>query len=194
MPNSSQPTDPPRKSVDKHIVWAILLVVAFIIVSGVIMVWFGLRIVSHGVQVKVSETGADGRVATVKTPVGNFKISKAAISSDLDLGLPVYPGARRETDSDDDNSVSINFDLPNETNLRIAAAKFSTPDSLGKVQKFYKQRLGGEITSFTHADSDGKIVFEIKHGEQEKILSLASHGGATEIHLVRIFHGRAEPN
>lgn len=194
MVTSPQPAAPPRKPVDKHVIWAILLVIAFIIVSGILMVWFGLRIVSHSVQVKVNETGPDSRVATVKTPIGDFKITKAPTSSDLDLGLPIYPGATRETDSDDDNSLSLNFDLPNETNLRIAAAKFNTPDLLSKVQEFYKQRLAGEITSFTHADHDAKVVFEVKDGEQDKIVSLASHDGGTEIHLVRIFHGHAEPN
>lgn len=194
MATSPQSAVPPRKPVDKHVIWAILLVIAFIIVSGILMVWFGLRIVSHSVQVKVNETGPDSRVATVKTPIGDFKISKAQASSDLDLGLPIYPGATRETDSDDDNSLSLNFDLPNETNLRIAAAKFNAPDPLSKVQEFYKQRLGGEITSFTQHDRDGKVVFEIKHSEQEKIVSLTSHGSGTEIHLVRIFHGHAEPN
>jgi len=176
------------------VVWAILLVIAFIIVSGVFMVWLGLRIVSHGVQVTVNETGPDGRVATLKTPVGNFKITKEATPSDLHLGLPVYPGATRATDSADDDSVSLNFDLPNEANLRIATAKFNTPDPLSKVKEFYKQQLGGEITSFTQADRNGKVVFEMKHGDQDKVVSLASHDGGTQIHLVRIFHGHAEPN
>jgi hypothetical protein len=191
---SSQPAVPPRKPVDKHVIWAILLAIAFIIVSGILMIWFGLRIVSHSVQVKVNEAGTESRVATVKTPAGDFKITEAPASSDLDLGLPLYPGATRETDSDDDNSLSLNFDLPNETNLRIAAAKFKTSDELSKVQEFYQQRLGGEITSLTHADHDNKVIFEIEHGEQDKIVSLAPHGGGTEIHLVRIYHGQAEPN
>ncbi|HET9176867.1 MAG TPA: hypothetical protein VFQ24_00740 [Terriglobia bacterium] len=194
MATSPQPTVPPRKPVDKHVIWAILLVIAFIIVSGIFMVWFGLRIVSHAVRVRVNETGADSRVATVKTPIGEFKITKAPASSDLDLGLPVYPGATRAADSSDNNSFSLNFDLPNEANLRVAAAKFNTPDALSKVQEFYRQQLGGEITSFTGADRNGKVIFEIKHGEQDKVVTLASRGGGTEIHLVRIFHGRDEPN
>ena len=194
LASSPQPAVPPRKPVDKHIVWAVLLVIAFIIVSGILMIWFGLRIVSHSVQVTVNEAGPESRVATVQTPIGNFKISKAPASSDLDLGLPIYPGATRAEDSTDDNSISLNFDLPNETNLRIAAAKFNTPDRLTKVQEFYRQQLGREISSFTHADQDGKVVFEMKHGDQDKVVSLASRGGGTEIHLVRIFHGHSEPN
>lgn len=194
MATSPTPTEPPRKPLDKHVVWAILLAIGFIIASGIFMVWFGLRILSHGVQIKVSDAGSDSKVVTVRTPIGNFKIAKEQNASDLHLGLPVYPGATRATDSRDENSVSLSFDLPNDTNLRIAAAKFNTPDSLSKVQDFYKHQLGGEVTSFTRTDRDGKVVFEMKYGEQDKVVSLTPHDGGTQIHLVRIFHGHAEPN
>jgi hypothetical protein len=194
LATSPTSVEPPRKPLDKHVVWAILLVIAFIIASGIFMVWFGLRILSHGVQIKVREAGSDSKVVTVRTPIGNFKIAKEQNASDLHLGLPVYPGATRATDSRDENSVSLSFDLPNDTNLRIAAAKFNTPDSLSKVQDFYRQQLGGEVTSFTRTDRDGKVVFEMKYGEQDKVVSLTPHDGGTQIHLVRIFHGHAEPN
>lgn len=194
MGTSQPPAQSPRKPLDKHVVWAILLVVAFIIASGVFMVWFGLRILSHSVHVNVAETGSDRKVVTVKTPVGSLKISKEQNVSDLGLGLPIYPGATRAADSGDDNSVSLAFDLPNDTNLRIAAAKFNTPDPVSKVQEFYKQQLGGDVTSFTQTNRDGKVVFEMKYGEQNKVVSLTPHDRGTRIDLVRIFHGHAEPN
>ena len=194
MAISPTPVQPPRKPLDKHVVWAILLVVAFIIASGIFMIWFGLRILSHGVQIKVAETGPDRKVVTVKTPVGSFKIAKEQNVSDLQLGLPVYPGATQVTDSHDDNSVSLSFNLPNEVNLRIAVAKFNTPDPIEKVREFYRQQLGGEVTSITQTDRGGKIVFEMKYGEEEKVVSLRPHDGGSRIDLVRIFHGRAEPN
>jgi hypothetical protein len=194
LATSSQPVGPPRRPLDKHVVWAILLVIAFIIASGIFMIWFGLRILSHSVRVRVSEAGSDSKVVTVRTPIGNFKIAKEQKPSDLHLGLPVYPGANRATDSQDDNSVSLSFDLPTDTNLRIAAARFNTPDPLNKVQDFYKQQLGGEVTSFTRTDHEDKVVFEMKYGEQDKVVSLTPHDGGTQIHLVRIFHGHAEPN
>ena len=137
---------------------------------------------------------SDRKVVTVKTPMGNFKIAKEQNVSDLHLGLPLYPGATRAEDSSDDNSVSVAFDLPNETNLRIAVAKFSTPDPISKVQEFYKKHLGGEVTSVKQTNDEGKVVFEMKYNEQDKVVSLSPHDGGTRIALVRIFHGRAEPN
>ncbi|TAM78683.1 MAG: hypothetical protein EPN47_20035 [Acidobacteria bacterium] len=194
MATSPQPAGLPRKPLDKHVVWAILLVIGFIIASGLFMVWFGLRILSHSVQVKVSETGPDSKVVTVRTPVGNLRIAKDQNLRDPDIGLPVYPGSTRAADSNGDNSVSLNFDLPSDTDLRIVAAKFNTPDPVNKVQDFYKVQLGGEATSFSRTDREGKIVFEMKGGEQDKVVSLRPYDGGTQIHLVRIFHGHAEPN
>jgi hypothetical protein len=130
----------------------------------------------------------------VKTPMGNLKIAKDQNVSDLELDLPIYPGATRESTRSDDNSVSLSFDLPEQVNLRIAVAKFDTPDPIEKVRAFYKQQLGGEVTSFTQTDRSGKIVFEMKYGEEEKVVSLRPHDSGTRIDLVRIFHGHAEPN
>lgn len=194
MATSPAPPAPPRKPLDKHVVWAILLVVAFIIASGVFMVWYGLRILSHSVHINASERGADTKVFTVETPMGNFKIAREQGINDLHLGLPLYPGATSENSSNDENSVSLAFDLPNETNLRIAAAKFNTPDALSKVQEFYKEKLGSEVTSFSQTNRDGKVVFEMKYNEQDKVVSLSPHEGGTRIDLIRIFHGSAQPN
>lgn len=194
MATSPPPGNPARKPVDKHFVWAILLVIGFIIASGIFMVWFGLRILSHGIKVNVSEPGSDTKVVTVRTPMGNFKIAREQSAGDLHLGLPLYPGATRAEDSSDGNSLSLTFDLPNESNLRIAAEKFNTPDELSKVQEFYKMQLGDEVASFSQSNRAGKVVLEIKSNDQDKIVSLSPHDGGTRITLVCIFHGRAEPN
>lgn len=194
MATSPPSGQPARKPVDKHFVWAILLLLGFITASGIFMVWFGLRILSHGIKVNVSEPGSDSKVVTVKTPMGNFKIAREQSVSDLHLGLPLYPGATRTEDSNDDNSVWLTFNLPNETNLRIAAAKFNTPDALSSVQEFYKKQLGSEVSSFSQTSRGGKVVFEINSNDQDKLVSLSPHDGGTRIALVRIFHTHAEPN
>ena len=194
MGPSPPPSGPSRQPLDKHMVWAALLVIVFIIASGIFMIWFGLRLLSRGVHVQVTGSSSDRKGVTVKTPVGDFKIAKEQNVSDLQLGLPVYPDATRVRDTQDDNSVSLTFDLPDQMNLRIAAAKFDTPDPIGKVREFYKQQLGGEVTSLSQTGHSGKIVFEMKHGEQDKVVSLKPHDGGTRIGLVRIFHGRGEPN
>lgn len=194
MGSSLPPSEPSRKPLDKHMVWAALLVIGFIIASGVVMVWFGLRILSRSVHVKVTDSGPDRKVIMVKTPVGDFKIAREQNVSDLQLGLPIYPGATRVTDTHDENSLSLAFNLPDQVNLRIAVAKFDTADSVAKVRNYYKQQLGGEVTTLTQTDRNGKTVFEMKYGGQDKVVTLRPLMGGTRVELVRIFHGRAEPN
>lgn len=174
-------------------VWVAVLIVGLIIASAIFVVWFGLRILSHGVHVKVTESTPDRKVVTVKTPMGDLKIAKEQNISDLRLGLPIYPGAIRERVSSKDDSVSVTFNLPSQVNLRVAVAKFDTPDSIEKVREFYNQQLGGEVTS-VRTESSGKTVFEIKYGEQDKVVTLKPDDGGTHIELVRIFHGYGEPN
>lgn len=194
MGSSLPPSAPsPKQPRNRHLVWAVVLTIGFITASGIIMVWFGLRLLSRSVHVKVTESTPNRKVLTVKTPMGDFKIAREQNINEFQLGLPVYPGAVRAKDAEDD-SVSLSFGLPDRMNLRVAVAKYDTPDPVEKVRTFYRQQLGGEVTSITRTDRGGKTVFEMKHGEQDKVVTLRPHQGGTRIDLVRIFHGRAEPN
>lgn len=188
------PSMPPKQPPDRNMVWAAVLIVGFIIAAAFFMVWLGLRILSHGVHVKVTENTPNSKVVTVKTPVGNLKIAKEENISDLRLGLPIYPGATRERVGNSNDSVSLTFNLPSQVNLRVAVAKFDTPDPIEKVRKYYKQQLGAEVTSITQTNSAGKTVFEIKYSDQDKVVKLTPRNGGTHIELVRFFSENGEPN
>jgi hypothetical protein len=150
--------------------------------------WTGLRFLSHAVRVHVEEGGAGKKEVTIKTPVGSFGVTKDA--SEADLGLPIYPRAKRIRD----DSASLRFDLPDDQNLRVIVGKFESSDSIDTVKDFYRQSLAKETTRFVDKDSQGKTVFEIKRDHQEKIVALTNLGPGTRIELVRIVHGRAEAN
>lgn len=188
------PSMPPKQPPDRNMVWAAVLIVGFIIAAAFFMVWLGLRILSRGVHVKVTENTPNSKVVTIKTPVGNLKVAREKDISDLQLGLPIYPGATRERVGSGNDSVSITFNLPSEVNLRVAVARFDTSDPMEKVRDFYKQRLGGEVTSITRTTSSGKTVFEIQYGDQEKVVKLTPRDGGTHIELVRFFKENGEPN
>jgi hypothetical protein len=111
--------------------------------------------------------------------------------SEAGLGLPLYPGAVRVKD---ENSATVNIDLPGEEHVRLLVAKFETSDPLEKVKDFYRERLGNEVTKFVEKSPDGKTVFEIKHGDRVKVVALRRAGDGTRIELVRVFHGTEEGN
>jgi len=183
------PAAPPPPRTGSHIVMIVLLLLALIIVVSVATVWVGLRFITRGVSVNVQDGDSGRKEVSIKTPVGSMEVSQDVDESRL--GLPIYPGAQRLKDQD---SANVNFSFGGETGLRLVVAKFETPDPLGKVRDFYKQRLGGDVTRFVEKDSEGKTVFEIKRSGQEKVVALESRGGGTRIALVRVNHGPTEAN
>ena len=76
----------------------------------------------------------------------------------------------------------------------MQVAKFETSDPFEKVRAFYKQRLAAEVTKFTDKDAEGRTVFEIKTGNQERVVALKGAGSKTVIELVRVSFGTDESN
>jgi hypothetical protein len=183
------PVAPPPPRSGSHILAIVLLVLALIVLVSVVTVWTGLRFLARSVQVQV-EGGAGGKKeVSIKTPVGSLEVRSDI--SEAQLGLPIYPGAKRMKDKD---SATVNLGLPGKQNLRIVAAKFETADPLEKVRDFYKHRLGSEVTKFTEKNQEGNTVFEIKHDDQEKVVALESKGTGTQIALLRVTHAPDETN
>ena len=188
-PHPPQPPAPPAPArPSSNIVAIVLLLLALIVVVSGLVVWGGLRYLSRGVQVRVSEA-KNGKQVSVQTPVGSFEVKKDV--NEAQLGLPIYPGATRVKDED---SATINMDFGGEHGVHLVVAKFETADDLDKVRSFYQDRVGGEVTKLTKKDSEGKTVFEIKHKDQARIIALKSAGSGTRIELVRVEHGPEEGN
>lgn len=194
MGSSPPPSGPPIEPPERRMVGTAMVIVGLIIAVAIAVVWFGFHLLSNHVYVKVTERTPNSKVVTVKTPVGDFKIARERNISDLQIGLPIYPGAMRERVTGNNDSIAVSFSLPQQVNLRVAVAKFDTPDPIAKVRQFYKQQLGGEVTSLSRTGDDGKTVFEIKYGQQDKVVILKPRDGGTHIELVRFFHGYGEPN
>ncbi len=186
-PRAPAPPQPARTG--SHIVAIALLVLALIVVVSALTLWIGLRFLAKGVQVSVEEGARGQKEVSIKTPVGSLEVAKEV--SEARLGLPVYPGAERLKDKD---SASVNIGILGEENVGLWVAKYETDDSLGKVRDFYKQRLGSSVTKFTEKDPKGNTAFEIKHGDDEKVVALESRGGRTLIVLVHVTHSREGAN
>ena len=190
-PRPPVPPAPPRTG--SNVVAIVLLGLAVIVVVSALVLWTGLRFLSHSVQINQRESGAGKKEVSIKTPFGGIEVNKNTSVSESALGLPIYPGAK-PVKGEDADSASVNIGLPGEQSVRVVAGKFETPDPIDKVEAFYHGRLGSEVTKFTAKDSDGKTVFEIKHKDSERVVALKSVLGATRIELVRVSHGGQESN
>lgn len=193
MATNAQPPRPPAPPQPpgsrSHFVIIALLFLALIVVVGCIGVWIGLRLLSSAVHVQVEQGGGGKKDVSIKTPLGSLEVNQNV--NEASLGLPIYPGATRIKEKD---SATINIDIADEANVRVLAGRFETPDSVAKVRAFYHERLGSQATQFKEKDEKGKIVFEMKHDKQEKVVALKSNGDKTVIELVRVSEGRPEAN
>lgn len=189
MGTSPQPPRPREGLTEKRMIGTALIILGLIIGSAIIMIWIGLRFLASNVHVQVNRKEGAGKEVTIKTPAGSLHVEEDV--NPARLGLPIYPGAVRARPS---GSAGVNLELPNDETLRVWAAKFETPDSLGQVSKFYDQQLGQEVTRYQARTREGKTVFEIKQGDEDRIVALERHGDKTWIQLARVFHGASEPD
>jgi len=183
------PTAPLPPRTGSNVVPIVLLSLALIVLVCVLALWASLRFIAHGVRVSVSEQGAAKKAVSIQTPFGGIQVNKNGEVSEAALGLPVYPGAARVRDQD---SASVSLGLPGDTGVHIAVAKYRTPDSIEKVKAFYQDRIGKEVTKFRERDNEGKTVFEIKVGDEVKVVALKGDFEGTRIDLVHVSAGEGE--
>ena len=193
MSTSPQPPRPPAAPQPPrtrgNFLAIALLLLALIVVLGTAGVMVGVRVLTHAVHFNVDETGGGKKAVSIKTPVGSLEVNHGV--TEASLGLPIYPGATAIKDSD---SANANLDIADETKVRINVGKFETLDSLDKVVTFYQNRIGNDVTRFKVKDKEGKTVFEIKHGNQDKVVALQRDGEKTVIELVHVAGGSQEAN
>jgi hypothetical protein len=165
------------------------LALALIVLASGIAVWTGLRFLSHSLRVQVEEREGRHKEVSINTPVGSIEVHHEV--DEDSLSLPIYPGATRVKDKD---TASVNLDFAGEAGVRVLAAKFETSDSFERVKAFYQERVGSQVSKLTDQGSNGKITFDIKGSDQEKIVDVKGAGSKTLIELVRISWGKTQSN
>lgn len=188
-PQPPRPPAPPQPPGSRgNLVAIALLLLALIVIVGSLGVWVGLHLLSSAVHVNVNHAGGNKEVS-INTPLGSVEVNHDL--NEANLGLPIYPGATRLKDH---ASANVNLDIADEAKVRVLAGKFETSDSVDKVRAFYHDRLGDQVTKYREKDEEGKTVFEIKQGKQDKVVALKSDGVKTIIELVRVSEGSPEAN
>lgn len=113
-----------------------------VIVAAVLVVAAGFFL---GSQVRV--TTSAGERFSLETPFGSVRVRDRSKIDPRHLGIPVYPGAVRRSDS---KAASLELDLGDEHGeLTVVAAEYTTPDAIEKVREFYHKELPGWIITET---------------------------------------------
>jgi hypothetical protein len=98
-----------------------------------------LILLACNVNVRKNGEGQDKRV-DIETPIGGLHVSKNA--DVRDVGLPVYPGARRKEKNEDgeENSASVNLSS-NLFGFRVVAIEYLSEDPPERLIAYYKNQL-----------------------------------------------------
>jgi hypothetical protein len=127
-----------------------------------------------------------GNKIDIETPVGAIRVNKTL---EHVTGLPVYPGATLSSDK------GANVEIFSAVN--IAVEKYESDDPEGKVEDWYRKRLGPEFhvetghtrVNWSHSDhvqfGDADYAFVDDRNDAAKVVALAKHDGGTEITLLR---------
>jgi len=119
------------------------------------------------INVKKNEDGEDKKV-DIETPVGGIHVSKDA--DVRDVGLAVYPGARKKQkdSSGDEKSANVNISGPG-FGVKVVAVEYLSDDSPDKLVAYYRDQLKkyGSVLE-CHTSKHGGDVEVNKMSHQDK--------------------------
>ena len=107
---------------------------ALLVIVGVL-----LALPACDVNVKKDSEGKEKNV-DIETPVGGLHVAKDA--DVRDIGLPVYPGARRKEQSEDNNPNSAHVNISTSLfGIKVVAIEYLADDPPEKLVAYYKDQL-----------------------------------------------------
>jgi hypothetical protein len=151
--------------------------------------------------VKVNKSGEDdngrNKNVDIQTPVGSIHVRNDADAQDI--GIPVYPGARRKERNEGGDQKSANVNLSfGAYGVKVMAVEYLTDDSPDKVAAYYKDQLkkkfGAVLECHTshrghdmgeHDDGKGSDALKCEGDNSGKVVELKS-GTRNNQHLVSI--------
>lgn len=99
-----------------------------------------LVLAATGCRVSSNKSNGNNDVK-VATPFGALQIKTNAAAAQASVGLPTYPGAQFvENNESNSGAADINIGF-GSFQMRVKAVSYRTPDSVDKVQAFYRNAL-----------------------------------------------------
>ena len=172
------PENKPRR--DPSVIWILLgvmLLGGVLVFSGVFIL---ARYLTNQVNLTVRDLRDGGKSVKIETPQGSLSVNGEVTAEQL--GLPLYPGARRAKPA----GASLSIEVPATGAVQIAAAEFETDDAIDKVADFYRRQLG---PSAGKSRQSGHLQFLVKGEGRRKIVALREAGTAVRISLASLLEG-----
>jgi hypothetical protein len=153
-----------------------VLTCVFVFAFGVLLALPGCS-----VNVKKDSEGQEKNV-DIETPMGALHVSKDA--DVRDIGLPVYPGARRKEHGDDDHDNNAHVNISSGLfGLKVVAIEYLSDDPPEKIIAYYKDQLkkyGDVLECHTTGNHAGAMMKPGDHsGHSERLKCEGDQNGKT---------------
>jgi hypothetical protein len=128
-----------------------------------------------GCTVHEGRTASGEKKVDISTPFGNLNVN-----TDVDVkdtGLPVYPGAQRVADNENDkHAANVNISS-GAFGLKVVAIKYRSDDPPDKVLAFYRPKMKAFGGKFLECQQEGFVTYN--HGDDSKEITCdtGSHHG-----------------
>jgi hypothetical protein len=133
-----------------------------------------------GCTVHEGRTNSGEKKVDISTPFGNIKVN-----TDVDVkdtGLPVYPGAERVSDNENDkHAANVNISS-GSFGLKVVAIKYRSDDPPPKVLDFYRPKMKAFGGKFLECQQQGFVTYNHTNDSKELACDHGSHIG-TNIEL-----------
>jgi hypothetical protein len=132
------------------------------------------------VNVKKDSEGK-GKNVDIETPMGALHVAKDA---DIrDVGLPVYPGARKKEKSDDGNENNAHINISSSLfGLKVVAIEYLSDDPPVKLVDYYKdelKRYGSVLECHTNKDNTNATMNPGDSDDDSKLKCEGDQNGKT---------------
>lgn len=155
----------------------------------VLLVVLGVAVATEFIRRNVSVESVNsfrGHRTRIETPLGSIGVDARDTLNPETAGIPVYPGAVRESRNSGEAVVDFESSKRSHSGFSIASASFTTADSASRVRDFYQARLPHWMfTSRRHGLAD----IELSKDGYKRIVTIDERGERTHIEIVAIGHG-----
>jgi hypothetical protein len=135
--------------------------------------------VAHHLRVTENDDRGD---TTVETPFGSVHVRENDSLDPQHLGVPIYPGAHRESHSR--KLASFHFDFGDvHKAFALSAAEYRTSDSVDRVTDFYRDQLPHWLIS---QKEDGRMQFSFTRHGYKRFVCIYEDDGETRIALASV--------
>jgi hypothetical protein len=170
-----------KRSRAGGVLFGLLVGVGMLVVFGVLLADYLVT------NVRVEHLSSlRGERTRIETPLGSIGVDARDKLNPESVGIPVYPGARRETDNSGGAFVDFDWDGMRHKQLSVVGASFTTSDSAQQVREFYHTKLPHWIFTQKH---DGNCSIEFSKEGYKRIVAIEQRGGRTHIGVVSIGEG-----